>query len=103
MAGHVNDFGSGYFSFSYSALASFRMGMSGSASFQMAANLRGGEVLLRHARRSAGCFIQPANFRQVSGFSLLWIRLGEENDIGGLVLVGDRQCFTVGRPMKIAN
>jgi hypothetical protein len=36
VAGHVSDFGSGYFSFSYSALASFRMGMLGSASFQRA-------------------------------------------------------------------
>jgi hypothetical protein len=32
VAGHVNEFGSRYFSFAYSALASFRMGMSGSAS-----------------------------------------------------------------------
>ncbi len=30
----VNEFGDGYFSFAYSALASFRMGMSGSASFR---------------------------------------------------------------------
>jgi hypothetical protein len=36
VAGHVNEFGSRYFSFSYSALACFRMGMSGSASFQRA-------------------------------------------------------------------
>jgi hypothetical protein len=27
VAGHVNEFGGGYFSFSYSALPSFRMGM----------------------------------------------------------------------------
>ena len=34
MAVQVNEFGGRYCSFAYSALASFRMGMSGSASFQ---------------------------------------------------------------------
>jgi hypothetical protein len=34
VAGQVNQFGGGYCSFAYSALASFRIGMSGSASFQ---------------------------------------------------------------------
>jgi hypothetical protein len=33
VAVQVNEFGGGYFSFAYSALASFRMGMSGSAVF----------------------------------------------------------------------
>jgi hypothetical protein len=34
VARQVNEFKGGYSSFAYSALASFRMGMSGSASFQ---------------------------------------------------------------------